>query len=69
MAEDLAAKKVSTMKIVIVDKSNINQKMYYTNERGWDHQIRNAKDFKPAEARRTLKALSIIKPLVEIQIY
>lgn len=57
------------MKIVIVDKSNPNQKMYYTNERSWDHQIRNAKDFKPAEARRTLKALAIIKPLVEIQIY
>jgi hypothetical protein len=69
MGRTLAAKPINVMKIVIVDKSNPNQKMYYTNERAWDHRIRNAKDFKPAEARRTLKALLNIKPLAEIQVY
>lgn len=57
------------MKIVIVDKSNPNQKVFYTPEGKWDHRIGKAKDFDYADARQVLRDLAPKNNLIEIQTY
>lgn len=57
------------MKIVIVDKSNPDQKKYLTKDNKWDHRIKYAKDWEVSAARKTLTQLSAYNPHLEIQAY